>query len=252
MARAMPVMDPHGIPAPRPSGRVARGGVEVQRGFGMSEKQGNERSAGKGTLQRRARQKLYHRRQIMDTALRLFSEHGFHNVTMHRIAQESEFSIGTLYNFFENKEELYRALVLDLCREMESALSDALSGPGGEDQLIRAYLEAKGRILMNNVPMLRIYFAQTRGASLEIMSALDHDVRAMYERFLRRLAKVFSSGTRKGLFKKMLKPYYMAVALESITNAFLYLWLEDPDRHPYEKNIRDVARLFLENIKAGP
>ncbi len=46
-------------------------------------------------------------------ALKLFSEKGFHNVSMHEIAEKSEFAVGTLYKFFSNKEELYKALILE-------------------------------------------------------------------------------------------------------------------------------------------
>lgn len=167
---------------------------------------------------------------------------------MHRIAEESEFSIGTLYNFFRDKEDLYRALVLDLAREFERELTAALETEADETERIRSYIRAKGRLLMNNVPMLRIYFFETRGAIFDVKTGLDLEVRALYERFLKRLARVFASGTKKGLFKRMLKPYYMACLLESITNTFLLLWLEDPKRHPYTKNVEDATRLFLENI----
>jgi len=197
---------------------------------------------------RRERQRLANRKEILDTALRLFSENGYHNVSMHRIAQEAEFSIGTLYNFFKDKEDLYHALVMELAREFERELTAALDGPGDEAARIRAYIQTKGRILMNNVPMLRIYFLETRGAIFDAKTGLDLEVRALYERFLKRLARVFASGTKKGLFKRMLKPYYMACVLESITNTFLLLWLEDPGKHPYTKNVEKVTTLFLENI----
>ena len=48
-------------------------------------------------------------------------------------------------------------------------------------------------------------------------------------------------------------PYYLAVALDSITNAFFFLWLEAPERHPYPENpdtILDI--LFKGLIKASP
>ena len=53
-------------------------------------------------LSRREREKLRHRKEMLDAALKLFSEKGFHNVSMHEIAQKAEFAIGTLYKFFKN------------------------------------------------------------------------------------------------------------------------------------------------------
>jgi len=70
----------------------------------------------------------------------------------------------------------------------------------------------------------------------------------LYEKFLRRVAVVFKDGIDRGMFKPLLDPYYMAVILESVTNAFLFLWFEDPTRHPYEENVRNVTELFFKNI----
>ena len=55
-------------------------------------------------LSRKERERLIRRQEILDAGLALFSEKGFHNVSMNEIAQKAEFAIGTLYKFFENKE----------------------------------------------------------------------------------------------------------------------------------------------------
>ncbi len=57
-------------------------------------------------LTRKEREKLSHRSQILADALELFKEKGYHNVSMHEIATKAEFSIGTLYKYFKNKEDL--------------------------------------------------------------------------------------------------------------------------------------------------
>ena len=45
-----------------------------------------------------------HKEAICRASLRLFSRRGFHNVSMQDIAAESEFAVGTFYNFFSSKE----------------------------------------------------------------------------------------------------------------------------------------------------
>jgi DNA-binding transcriptional regulator YbjK len=61
-------------------------------------------------LSRKEREFFWRRQEILESALELFSEKGFHNITMHDIAKKSEFAVGTIYKFFSNKEELYKAL----------------------------------------------------------------------------------------------------------------------------------------------
>jgi AcrR family transcriptional regulator len=59
---------------------------------------------------RKERQRERHRNEIIEAAERLFLSQGFENTTMKEIAQSAEFAKGTLYNYFESKEDLYLAI----------------------------------------------------------------------------------------------------------------------------------------------
>jgi AcrR family transcriptional regulator len=59
---------------------------------------------------RREREKERHRQEIMKAAEKLFLSQGYENTTMNEVANESEFSKGTLYNYFNSKEDLYLAI----------------------------------------------------------------------------------------------------------------------------------------------
>ena len=199
-------------------------------------------------LPRRERERLIRRQEILDAGLALFSEKGFHNVSMHEIAKKSEFAIGTLYKFFENKEDLYKALVLEQADKFHRALTAAIEGPGDGVEKLRNYVRAKGEIFRANVPMIRLYFAETRGASYNIMAGLDRDIRERYGHFLEKLASVFASGMEKKRFKKIADPYYLAVAIESITNAFLLLWLESPEQRPYPEDPDVILDILFKGL----
>ncbi len=65
------------------------------------------------------------RRQILDAALRVFAQKGFHAARMEDIAQVAGLSKGAIYLYFENKEALIAA-VLDDLYEPDLALLEAL------------------------------------------------------------------------------------------------------------------------------
>ncbi|WP_299460059.1 TetR/AcrR family transcriptional regulator [uncultured Microscilla sp.] len=65
-----------------------------------------------GVLERKEREKKQRRNAILDAAEKIFFRQGLSNTSMDSIAKEAEFSKGTLYLYFKNKEELYRAVLL--------------------------------------------------------------------------------------------------------------------------------------------
>jgi AcrR family transcriptional regulator len=184
------------------------------------------------TLPRREREKLRQRQEMLNAALQLFTEKGYHSVSMHEIAGKAEFAIGTLYKFFRNKEDLYRALVLEQSERFHEALAAAIEEPEDEIEKLNSYIRIKGEFFRDNYAMIRIYFAESHGLSFNLLAGLDAELIKRYERFLNLLASVFDSGVRRKRFRSIADPYHLAVALDSMVNAFLFLWLNKPERHP--------------------
>lgn len=200
-------------------------------------------------LTRREREKLRHRRQMLVAAIKLFSEKGYHNVSMHEIAKRAEFAIGTLYKFFKNKEDLYKALIMEKAVEYHRALIKVLSREGDVLTILKDYISVKAGIFADDVGTLRFYFAETQGASFNIKAGFDQDIRNLYNELVEQLASTLEKGIRKNVLRD-LNPYYMAVALEGISNAFIFCWLEDSERHSYEATAPVIMDMFLKGVMA--
>ena len=54
------------------------------------------------------------RRQILAAALRCFARQGFHRTTMQDIFGEADLSPGAVYSYFEGKDELIGAIILEM------------------------------------------------------------------------------------------------------------------------------------------
>jgi AcrR family transcriptional regulator len=63
-----------------------------------------------GITERREREREEIRTRILDSARELFDSEGYEHVTMRRIAEAIEYSPTTIYNHFEDKDDLVRAL----------------------------------------------------------------------------------------------------------------------------------------------
>jgi len=71
--------------------------------------------------------------RIMTSALDLFVERGFHNVSVHDVQRRANVSIGSIYNHFGSKEGLAKSLYYHLVKEFEEMVEDIIE----EDLSIR-------------------------------------------------------------------------------------------------------------------
>ena len=84
------------------------------------------------------------RNQIIEGAMRLFKEKGFHRTTTREMAKESGFSIGTLYEYIRTKEDVLFLVCEFVHDQVRDQLTETISveNPTKESlrQAIRQYL----------------------------------------------------------------------------------------------------------------
>ncbi len=197
-------------------------------------------------LTRREREQARHRREILDVALRLFSERGFHNVSMQEISKQSEFGIGTIYKHFGNKEGLYHSLVTTKAKECHKMLKEALMAPESHLKRIYEFIRKKLNFFYNNMPFIRLYIFETQGIRFSLRAGIENVIKELYEDILSLLSDTFASGIKEGIFKKDFHPRLMAVALDGMTNTVMVEWLENRDYYPLNPDL--LLRLFLDQI----
>ena len=98
-----------------------------------------------GTAERREREKLRRKNEIIDAAERVFFSKGLEQATMDEVALEAELSKGTLYLYFKSKEELYLAINERGFKLLQNIFKEAVSSEqNGLDKVRaigRAYFE---------------------------------------------------------------------------------------------------------------
>ena len=83
------------------------------------------------------------RRQLLDTALGVFADRGFHATSMNQVAEAAGVTKPVLYQHFRSKRELYQELLTDVGRRLEERIAKATAQAGGPRQQVelgfRAY-----------------------------------------------------------------------------------------------------------------
>ncbi len=59
------------------------------------------------------------KKRIDDAAIQLFRAHGFQGVSMRRIAENADMTVGNIYRYYKNKDELFTSLILPSFNEIK-------------------------------------------------------------------------------------------------------------------------------------
>ena len=120
---------------------------------------------------RRERRVAARRVQILDAAARLFAEKGFHRTTTKDIAEAADVSEGTLYNYFENKEDMLLGIMSRLVETQHLTASLIWSIPDDAREFLYTMLSQRKEFLQQDGTMLQSVFS-------EIL--VDPDLRRQY------------------------------------------------------------------------
>jgi AcrR family transcriptional regulator len=78
--------------------------------------------------------------KILDAAMQVFSASGYAGANIRAIAKAAGISVGGVYLYFRNKEELYLRLIKDRIEEQDLMTKEAVSSAGSPEEGLRAFL----------------------------------------------------------------------------------------------------------------
>ncbi len=107
-------------PRPRPPTQ-APGGTQAAHGPGRQPSHGGGVPARDRELRAQGRATV---KRLLEAGMIEFEERGFHGVRVDDVVRRAGISHGTFYLYFSNKEDLFKALLLDALRDMETVAGD--------------------------------------------------------------------------------------------------------------------------------
>lgn len=87
--------------------------------------------------------------KILQAAIGLFAQNGFHATSISQIAETAGVSKGLSYNYFKSKDELLLAIINDATEKMVT-VAKGMGREGNYEETLRAFLDDIGNTLKNN------------------------------------------------------------------------------------------------------
>lgn len=199
------------------------------------------------TMTRKEKEYIFRRQEIMEAAERLFGQKGFFKTTMLEIAQQSQFAIGTLYQFFKSKEEVYCSLLEEKAHQFFNFVKDRVESAQGLDK-IRALTLARLEYAQKNINFFKIFLVERAYFEWDIKADFGERVYYLYLSFIDYVTDMIGELVEKGLLKAV-KPRDLAISLIGITNSMLFQMFLESSEWDLEDRASLITELFLEGAR---
>ena len=202
-------------------------------------------------LTRRDRNKLRNRSEILEAALSVFAEKGYRQASIQEIADRADFAVSTLYALFENKEDLYRQVTVDVAKRCGDIFDRAMDQGEDEYEKLVNFARAKGETFRESPDGTRMLDNEIHGFLQGGVDPPSEGILQIYNRFMERIRGLLESGIANGLFIDH-DAELLAISLDSVTNALLRRSRENPDAYAYEERVDEVIDIFFGSVLTNP
>lgn len=205
-----------------------------------------------GTTERKAREKSLRRKQISDAARKVFADKGFKGATVEDIAREAELSPGTLYLYFNSKDEIYFSLNISILEFLIEQLEKIGKQRGLTPiQKIEALTQAFINLYELDPFTVKFLFQlQASGDIGNLSPRLLSEIRELSVLSVKRLASLFEQGAEEGYFSDV-HPVAMAEIVWGLFTG-LVIWEESKKVFGSPKDhLKDTLDLALDIIARG-
>ncbi len=188
------------------------------------------------------------RHRILGSALREFSLKGYHQAILDEIAAGAGVSKGAVYWHFENKGELFLAVVRqEISRLVEHLEAVARKGGGSVVARLRAVIAAAVTYYADHPEFCNLLQLSTLPGGLELAREVEGMARDMYRQGREMIGVLLREGVRRGELDAR-RAGVAAPALVALLDGLMSQWIVDRRAVPLRRLAPDVAGAFLEGI----
>jgi len=195
-------------------------------------------------LSRKEREYNARRKEILKAAEKVFAQNGFHNSTVAEIARASEFAIGTLYQFFKNKEELYYTMMIEKFDLLYTTLVTNTGTTKKCFEKLTSVVEVVFSFIENNVDFFKIFTWELNVLVTGMENELKQELINKHFSYIKIISNIIKEGIHEGELKEG-NADDLSSALVGMMNVFSFNWLLNQQQGSLMAKAPAVINLFL-------
>lgn len=205
-----------------------------------------------GLEERRKRERENRKNAILKSARKLFFEKGFKPVTVESIARKAELSKGSIYLYYNSKEEIYTQILLNDIDKFHKSISDLLQNPSSASESLMKLANIYVDFFLNDRELFRILMTfMLHTSDMHLPEELNDHIVKTTNKTIGIIEQVFKYGVERGEFPATLNLRKNRNAVWGMLNGIISLHLFTGAEDKRAEIIRDTVKAGLEILIRG-
>ncbi|MBP1711210.1 MAG: transcriptional regulator, TetR family [Deltaproteobacteria bacterium] len=205
--------------------------------------------------ERRKKEKENRKNSILKAARKLFFERGFKSVTVDLIAAKAEVSKGSIYLYFDSKEEIYTQILISANIERHKEIENFSRQEGTASELLLKYARVYVDFFLENNELFRILMtfmlhAENMNLTEEQNTQLIHTTNEN----IRAISEILQKGVDTGEFSDRIDIRQGQNAIWGLLNGIisLYIYSGAPEKRSerIHTTVQESLKVFIKGIKS--
>ncbi|HSP13664.1 MAG TPA: TetR/AcrR family transcriptional regulator [Thermoanaerobaculia bacterium] len=184
------------------------------------------------------------RERILRAAVDVFAQSGYFNAKVSEIAKAAGVADGTIYLYFDGKEDLLVTIFREHTRSYLLSLERSLATISRPEERIRIAIRHHLETLGRDRALAVVSQVELRH-SLKFMSLLSQQEVADYLNILR---KIVEHGQNEGVFRRNLHPALVAKAVFGVLDEMVTSWILSEKDYALVEQAEPIADLILTGL----
>lgn len=181
--------------------------------------------------------------QILQAAMAVFSKDGYHKADVDEIAALSQVGKGTVYRHFESKKGLFLGVVEWGIRMMKDTILEAIKDIDSPVKKMTLAISTYLDFFENHRAFYRVLVQEVT----EFREEVEKIFREKYLPHICLLEENLKRGVNQGVIKDI-NTSSAAYGLIGLTNAIIYKWLINDEKHSLNSELPTILEIWLRGV----
>lgn len=183
--------------------------------------------------------------RILDSAIKIIGQKGFHGAKVKDIANDAGVADGTIYNYFNNKEDILVTIFKVKLEEYVDMAKKEISGVDNPEEQLRILVKYHFKVMTETPYLANVLQIELR----QPIKDLRVKVRRHLKNYFRLIEQVIEEGIQRGVFNKDLDVYIAREVYFGALDEIVSSWIFKGRGWDLQETSEKLLPIFLKAFK---